>query len=68
MGRRLLLEVRRVLSWERIGRTTPGKIFLSLSAAHWALGLPPSRQSSKSNKGCRTGLEYDTLAESTNVI
>lgn len=48
--------------------TTPGKIFLSFSAAHAAFGFPPFKQSSKSNRGCRTGFENDTRAESTNVI
>ena len=49
-------------------RTTPGNIFFRLSAAQAALGLPPFKQSSKSNSGCRTGFENDTRAESTNVI
>ena len=53
---------------EKGGRTTPGKIFLSFSAAHAALGFPPFRQSSKSNSGWRTGFENDTRAESTSVI
>ena len=48
--------------------TTPGKIFFSLSAAHAALGFPPSRQSSNSNSGCLTGFENETRAESTKVI
>jgi len=48
--------------------TTPGNIFVSLSAAHCAFGFPPFKQSSKSNKGCLTGFEYETLAESTNVM
>jgi hypothetical protein len=49
-------------------RTTPGKILFSRSAAHCAFGLPPSKQSSKSKSGCRTGFEYDTRAESTKVM
>jgi hypothetical protein len=49
-------------SWERL--TIPGKIFLCLSAAHAALGLPPFKQSSNSKSGWRTGLEKDTRAES----
>lgn len=49
-------------------RTTPGKIFLSRSAAQAALGLPPLRQSSNSKSGWRTGLEKETREESTNVI
>ena len=53
---------------EEKGVTTPGKIFFSRSAAVCALGLPPSRQSSKSKSGWRTGLEYDTRAESTKVM
>jgi hypothetical protein len=48
--------------------TTPGNIFLSLAAAHSAFGFPPSRQSSNSNKGWRTGLEKETCEESTKVI
>lgn len=48
--------------------TIPGKIFLRRAAAVAALGFPPSRQSSNSKRGCRTGLEKDTRAESTNVI
>ena len=48
--------------------TTPGNIFLSLAAAHSAFGLPPSRQSSNSNRGWRTGLEKETCDESTKVI
>lgn len=50
------------------GRTTPGKIFLSRSAAQAALGFPPFRQSSNSKSGWRTGFENDTRAESTSVI
>lgn len=53
---------------ESMVRTTPGKIFFILSAAHAALGFPPSRQSSNSNNGWRTGFENDTRAESTNVM
>lgn len=48
--------------------TAPGKILFSLSAAHAALGFPPSRQSSNSNNGWRTGFEKDTRAESTKVM
>ena len=48
--------------------TIPGKILFRLAAAHSALGFPPSKQSSNSNKGWRTGLEKETLAESTKVI
>lgn len=49
-------------------RTIPGNIFLSRAAAASALGLPPSRQSSNSNSGCRTGFEKETRPESTSVI
>ena len=49
-------------------RTTPGNIFLNRAAAASALGLPPSRQSSNSNSGWRTGFEKETLPESTSVI
>ena len=49
-------------------RTTPGKIFFKFSAAHSALGLPPSRQSSNVKSGWRTGFENDTRALSTKVI
>ncbi len=67
-GRVLQQSVNGTRNSSRGGRTTPGKIFLSFSAAHAALGFPPSRQSSKSNSGWRTGFENDTRAESTNVI
>ena len=48
--------------------TTPGKILFNRSAAVCAFGFPPSKQSSKSNSGCRTGFEYETRDESTNVM
>jgi len=48
--------------------TTPGKILFSLSAAQTALIFPPSRQSSNSKRGWRTGFEKDTRAESTKVM
>lgn len=41
---------------------------LRAAAAAAALGLPPARQSSNSNKGCRTGFENDTFDESSSVI
>lgn len=50
------------------GLTMAGKICRSRSAAHCAFGLPPSRQSSNWNRGCRTGFEYETRAESTKVM
>lgn len=73
-GKRYSLGILRAsLAWfyaydVRFIRTTPGEIFFKRSAAASALGLPPLRQSSNSNKGCRTGFEKDTLPESTSVI
>jgi len=37
--------------------TTPGNIFLRLSAAVSALGFPPLAQSSNANNDCLAGLE-----------
>lgn len=48
--------------------TTPGKIFLSFSAAHAALNFLPLKQSSKSNSSCWTRSKNRTCAESMNVI
>ena len=53
---------------EQHQHTTPGNIFWSRSAAARALGLPPARQSSNSQRGCLTGLEQEMLALSTNVM
>lgn len=48
--------------------TTPGKIRRRASAAAGALALPPSSESANSKSGCRTGLEKETVEESTKVI
>jgi hypothetical protein len=48
--------------------TTPGNIFFKLSAAQAAFGLPPFKLSSNTNRGCRTGFEKETRAESTKVM
>lgn len=64
----ILKLVRWMFHYRQIALTTPGKIFFSRSAAVWAFGFPPFKQSSKSKRGCRTGFEYETRAESTKVI
>lgn len=48
--------------------TTPGNIRLREAAAASAFGFPPSKQSSNSNRGWRTGFENETFPESTSVI
>jgi len=56
------------LATPKLKLTTPGQIFFNPSAAHWAFALPPSKQSSNSNKGCLTGLLKDTLELSKKVM
>lgn len=48
--------------------TIPGYTLFNASAAHSALGFPPSRQSANSNNGCLTGLEKETVEESRRVM
>eukprot|EP01137_Pigoraptor_chileana_P005277 Opistho-2@48149 len=62
-------------AWPGIGmdmltpsESIPGKIFFKCSAAALALGLPPARQSSNSNKDWRAGFENETAPLSTKVI
>lgn len=43
-------------------RGTPGYIFLSFAAVHSTFGFSLARQSSDSNRSCRTGLE-ETLGD-----
>lgn len=64
----VVISVQGTLKEGEEGRTTPGKIFFRLSAAHCALGFPPSRQSSNVKSGWRTGFENETRALSTRVI
>eukprot|EP00967_Tisochrysis_lutea_P025379 scaffold29290_cov31-Tisochrysis_lutea.AAC.1 len=47
---------------------TPGKIRFSASAAAGAFGVWPPMHSSWTKRDCRTGLEYETMPESTRVI
>lgn len=57
-----------ILTYKEKVLTTPGKILVSRSTAAMALDFPPPRQSSNSYSGCRTGLEYEIFALSTNVM